>query len=269
VGVIELDFVLDEDQHKRGFNVTVNGPQAARLFDAGAGSAGSVGESGEMYQAMEVHCGVVKPESNCHLMDPDQVSTGRGGGGDRITYCDDDRYVRSDSLFEQLRSSHPFFAEHGLVSYTCMYNSNRTEIYNVTGYNYTCLPPCTPTLWSYQIEAPGCHYNCSQIEARGQKAVDAGLVCLNTPGLFPIEIEFACVGGDNNGYVCAGAGDISGCAEGVPRGFCLNRDRQWAVEWAISQVRHHTAITMNGAIFGRTATLNCRYFTHVYCCCGF
>lgn len=31
VGVIELDFVLDEDQHKRGFNVTVNGPQAARF----------------------------------------------------------------------------------------------------------------------------------------------------------------------------------------------------------------------------------------------
>jgi len=79
----------------------------------------------------------------------------------------------------------------------------------------------------------------------GKKAVDAGLVCLNTPGLFPIEIEFACVGGDNNGYVCAGGGDISGCADGVPRGFCLNRDRQWAVEWAISQVKQRPATTMN------------------------
>lgn len=31
-----------------------------------------------------------------------QVSTGRGGGGDRITYCDDDTYVRSNR-FEILR----------------------------------------------------------------------------------------------------------------------------------------------------------------------
>lgn len=204
VGVIELDFVLDEDQHRRGFNVTVNGPQSAALFDVLAGSAGSVSEAGEMYQALDVHCGVVKPGSTCHLMSPDQVSSGRGGGGDRLTYCDDDTYVRSTSLFEQLRASHPFYQKYGLVSVTCMYNANRTEIWNITGYNYTCLPPCASTQWSYQLEAPGCFNNCSQVFRLGKVAVDRGVVCLNTPGLYPTDTEFACQGGDNNGYICAG-----------------------------------------------------------------
>jgi len=41
----------------------------------------------------------------------------------------------------------------GMVSMVCTRNENGTEIYNVTAYNYTCLPPCTPVLYTFQVLA--------------------------------------------------------------------------------------------------------------------
>ncbi len=192
------------------------------LFDTNQGTSGAISETGEMYQALEVHCGAIKPTATCTTLKPGQISRANGRGADdlngQVTYCDDDTFMRSDSLYQTLISSDPFFASMGLVSVLCTRNSNGTEIYNVTGYNYSCLPPCTPTLFTYQIPAAGCALNCS-LTQRGQR----GFSCLNTYGLYPD--EYVCNGGEYNGQACLGFTDTRTCT--TPRGgftFCTARD---------------------------------------------
>ncbi len=192
------------------------------LFDAQQGTAGPVSQTGELYQAMEVHCGAIKPTATCTALRPSQISRANGRGAGELstptTYCDDDTFIRSESLYQSLIGSDPLFSTMGLVSVLCTRNLNRTEIYNVTGYNYTCLPPCTPTLFTYQIRAPGCTNNCS-LTQRGIK----GYPCLNTYGLYPD--EYVCNGGEFHGQACIGFSDILTCSTlsgGI--GFCTSRD---------------------------------------------
>eukprot|EP00960_Hanusia_phi_P027069 746625-Hanusia_phi.AAC.1 len=217
VSVIFLDIILDDDSHENAFNVTVNGPQQMELLESGDFQS-SGDQSGALYQVIEVSCALVSPASNCSVLSNQQVVRSNGNGvqnkSKNITFCYDETYTRSTSLINELMNSHPIFM-YGIISKVCTYNENNTEIYNVTGYNYTCLPPCSPTLYTYQIIAPGCIRNCT----------NPGLICHNTYGLYPN--EYACFGGIYNGQPCLGPNDAASCfSQANPTASCQLRDSQ-------------------------------------------
>lgn len=208
LAVIAVEVILDEDSHERGFNLTVNGPGPSPTA------------AGDMYHVVEVHCGLVRPEANCTLLGSAQVVSADGKSEqpgfnltENVTYCDDDAYVVEESLMSQLKRTHAHFND-GLVQKICTVNENATQIYNVTGYNYTCLPPCTPTLYTFQIIAEGCRSNCTSRSG----------VCDNTYGLYPN--EFVCNGGEYHGQHCLGINDVGTCfTVGGARARCEPRDQ--------------------------------------------
>jgi hypothetical protein len=216
ITLMGLNVILDDDNHEVDFNLTVNGPQEYDLAQRGLHhKAGDL--SGSMFQVYDVHCGMIKADSKCVTLKGDQIVYATGKSGEEeITYCDEPTYSSSDSLMEKLKRSHVTF-NNGIVSKLCTYNENGTEIYNVTGYNYTCLPPCTPTLYTYQIIAVGCIENCT--------TTGRDLVCENTYGLYPS--EFACTGGEFHGQHCLAFDDIATCFSLTDqRASCNSRDLQ-------------------------------------------
>ena len=216
ITLMSLDVILDDDNHHTDFNLTVNGPQEYDLAQQGLHhESGEL--SGDMFQVFDVHCGLVKKDSKCVTLKGDQIAYATGKSGEEeVTYCDDPTYIASDSLMEKLKRSYSLF-NHGIISKVCTYNENATEIYNVTGYNYTCLPPCSPTLYTYQIIAVGCIENCSSGRS--------DLICDNTYGLYPD--QFACIGGEFHGQACLSFDDVATCFSLTDqRASCNDRDLQ-------------------------------------------
>ena len=214
--LLSVDVIFDDDNHNTDFNLTVNGPHELQLAQRGDFSkAGD--ESGDMYQVLDLSCGMLNKNSKCVVMKDEQISFATGKSGlEEVTYCDDPTYVRSDSVVEILKRSHERF-HYGIISKVCTYNENATEIYNVTGYNYTCLPPCSPTLYTYQIIAPGCIENCSSQRD--------DMICENTHALYPD--EYACIGGQYHGQHCLDLDDIATCFSMTdPTASCESRDNQ-------------------------------------------
>jgi len=216
ITLMSVDIILDDDNHATDFNLTVNGPQEYLLKQEGDFSK-SGNLSGDLYQVLDVHCGIIRRGSKCVTLKDEQIAYATGKSGlEEVTYCDDPTYLRSDSVMEQLKRSHNLF-NHGIISKVCTYNENGTEIYNVTGYNYTCLPPCSPTLHTYQIIAPGCLENCTS------RRTD--LICDNTFGLYPN--QYACTGGAFHGQHCLGFEDVATCFTiEDQRAACQSRDLQ-------------------------------------------
>jgi len=224
VSVIALDIVLDEDPHYRGFNLTANGPQETarrRAWDTAAAGP----QAGEMFQALEVHCGLVKPGSRCEVLQKEQIVSADGKSRaqgfsltENVTYCNDSTYSSSDSPMHEILNMSDGFFRNGLMSQVCTRNENGTEIYNVTAYNYSCLPPCTPTLFTYQVLAEGCIYNCTN----QRPDLDFMPECLNTYGLYPE--EYLCVGGRYHGQHCLDLADIASCYDQEAKSSCERRD---------------------------------------------
>jgi len=216
ITLLSVDIILDDDNHATDFNLTVNGPQEYSLKQDGDFSK-SGDLSGDLYQVLDVHCGVVQKGSKCVTLKDEQITFATGKNGlEEVTYCDDPTYVRSDSVMEQLKRSHELF-NHGMISKVCTYNENGTEIYNVTGYNYSCLPPCSPTLYTYQILAEGCLENCTSRRN--------DLICDNTFGLYAN--QYACTGGAFHGQHCLGFDDVATCfTVEDQRAACQLRDLQ-------------------------------------------
>lgn len=216
VTLMSIDIIFDDDNHVIDFNLTVNGPQEFSLMQQG--NFGESGDSsGDLYQVLDVHCGMVKKDSKCVTLKDEQIvfSTGKSGF-EEVTYCEDPTYIESDSLMEQLKRSYELF-NYGIISKVCTYNENATEIWNITGYNYTCLPPCTPTLYTYQIIAVGCIENCTSRRS--------DLICDNTYGLYPN--QYACTGGEFHGQHCLGFDDVATCFSLTDqRAACQDRDLQ-------------------------------------------
>jgi hypothetical protein len=222
--VIALDIVLDEDPHYRGFNLTANGPQETarrRAWDTAAAGP----QAGEMFQALEVHCGLVKPGSRCEVLQKEQIVSADGKSRaqgfsltENVTYCNDSTYASSDSPMQEILNMSDGFFRNGLMSQVCTRNENGTEIYNVTAYNYSCLPPCTPTLFTYQVLAEGCIYNCTN----QRPDLDFMPECLNTYGLYPE--EYLCVGGRYHGQHCLDLADIASCYDQEAKSSCERRD---------------------------------------------
>ena len=214
--LLTLDINLDDDNHNTDFNLTINGPQEYSLNEKRNFSrAGDL--SGDMYQVLDVHCGIVKKDSKCVILKDQQIEYATGKSGlEEVTYCDDPTYIQSDSLIELYKRSYITF-NFGIISKLCTYNENGTEIYNVTGYNYSCLPPCRSSLFTYQIIAVGCMDNCTS--PRGD------LFCDNTHGLYPN--TFACSGGEFHGQACLGFDDVATCFSlNDQRAACQLRDLQ-------------------------------------------
>ena len=228
VTIMTMDVVLDDDHHNSQFNLTVNGPHEFALKEAGDyHTSGDL--SGDMYQVFEVHCGLVKKGSNCSTLRDEQLVYATGKSGEEeVTYCDDPTYIESESIMEKLKRSYGAF-NHGLISILCTYNENATEIYNVTAYNYTCLPPCLPTLHTYQIFATGCIENCTS------NRLD--LICHNTYGLYPE--QYACTGGEFHGQHCLGFDDVATCFSlSDQRAACQARDLQPGIRPQVTNLKY-------------------------------
>ena len=214
--IIKIDVVLDADSSDNGFNLTVNGPQQITLADKGEGSSGG-NVSGDLYQALEIDCDLVDEKSNCSTI-PGAMYISQTSFSENVTWCDDETYVKSNSLMQTLLSQDKFF-RYGLISKVCTKNSNRTEIYNVTAYNFSCLPPCVGTMYTYQEIAVGCLLNCTL------KALGIDKKCENTYGLYAD--EFVCNGGVYHGQPCMSLDDQGSCfdlANPTQVGVCTSRD---------------------------------------------
>jgi len=218
--VIGIDVVIDADSGTNGFNLTVNGPQQIDLADLQIGSTAG-NQSGQMYQAIEVDCDLISSEAKCTKIPSAMVAPQGPDGGNstpNFTWCDDISYIKSFSIMQLLLGQDKFF-RYGLISKICTKNSNNTEIYNVTAYNFSCLPPCVGTMYTYQDIAVGCLENCTL------KALGIEKKCDNTYGLY--ENEFACNGGIYHGQPCMSTDDQGSCFDiknPTQIGVCTSRD---------------------------------------------
>ena len=215
--VIEINVILDASDD--GFNLTVNGPQQIDLADQNSGSSAG-NRSGEMYQVIEIDCGLVAKGANCSEIPSAMYfpSSGSDSQGN-VTWCDESSYVKSVSLMQTLMSLDNNFFRFGFISKLCTKNQNGTEIYNVTAYNFSCLPPCIGTMYTYEEVAVGCLLNCTL------KALGVDKKCENTYGLY--SDEFVCNGGFYHGQQCMSPEDQGTCfdiAYPTQVGVCTSRD---------------------------------------------